>query len=66
MGIWKLENGGNAKDGARVLSEWLGICRVAVGEVMGETFVKLIIAGCCCMRCGEGRTTWTGTEDANV
>ena len=40
MGIWKLENGGNAKDGAKVLSEWLGRRRAAVGDIMGETFVK--------------------------
>ena len=31
-----------AKAGARALSEWLRKCRVAVGEVRGETFVKLM------------------------
>ena len=29
------------KAGARVLSEWLRKCRVAVEEVRGEMFVKL-------------------------
>ena len=31
-----------AMAGARALSEWLRKCRVAVGEVRGETFVKLM------------------------
>ena len=31
-----------AKAGARALSEWLRKCRVAVGVVRGETFVKLM------------------------
>ena len=31
-----------AKAGARVLSEWLRKCRVVVGEVRGEMFVKLM------------------------
>ena len=31
-----------AKAGARALSEWLRKCRVAMGKVRGETFVKLM------------------------
>ena len=31
-----------AKAGARALSKWLRKCRVAVGEVRGETFAKLM------------------------
>ena len=31
-----------AKAGARALSKWLRKCRIVVGEVRGETFVKLM------------------------
>ena len=31
-----------AKAGAKALSDWIRRCRVAVGELRGETFVKLL------------------------
>ena len=31
-----------AKAGAEALSDWIRRCRVAVGELRGETFVKLL------------------------
>ena len=31
-----------AKAGAKALSDWIRRCRVAVGELKGETFVKLL------------------------
>ena len=34
-----------AKVGARTLYAWLKRCRISVGEVKGEAFVKLILAG---------------------
>ena len=48
-----------AKAGARALSEWLRKCRVAVGEVRGETFVKLmeVLVGCVLM---YGAEVWGG------
>ena len=41
LGSWRMVEE-RAKAGARALSEWLRKCRVAVGEVRGETFVKLM------------------------
>lgn len=37
-----MENGGRVKVGAKVLSEWLRIHRVTVGDIWGDTFVRLI------------------------
>ena len=31
-----------AKAGAKALSDWIKRCRIAVGELRGETFVKLL------------------------
>ena len=50
-----------AKAGVRALSEWLRKCRVAVGEVREETFVKLmeVLVGSVLM---YGAEVWGGGQ----
>ena len=62
-----------AKAGARALSEWLRKCRVTVGEVRGETFVKLmeVLVGSVLMYgadrgVGRWRTTWADRGGADA
>ena len=54
-----------AKAGARTLYAWLKSCRMSVGEVKGESFVKLLeaLAGSVLLYGAEMRGCWVHSSN---